>query len=106
MKKQIFEKYRPLGFLWGSELLLKHKQAVHFINDCERMSLVIVGMDFFKKEEDGIVPLLNTADYSSISQSADAVQRSIAAARKLLKDGLPDNATWVSFDIKKGKWAV
>ena len=99
MKEQIFKKYWPLGLRRGKELLLKRPEALDFINDCEKNKLIIVGIDFYRQTGNDIIPLLNSADYSLISQAPGAFQRTANAARQLIKDKLPDGAIWVSFAL-------
>ena len=57
-------------------------------------------MDFYVERE-GKTIQIGSADYSSIAEDADAVKQSVAAARQLIEDGLPEKATRVSFVVKK-----
>jgi hypothetical protein len=98
---RIFEKYKSIGVKRGRECLLRHADALCFIEDCQRLGLTIVGMDFYKQEGDDIIELPSSADYSSLSRKEEAVERSIVAARRLLKDRLPEHATWVSFTVEE-----
>lgn len=97
----IYEKYHLVGMIYGTELLLCHPDALRFIDDCEQLSLTILGLDFYEEVGETIIPLLNSADYSALSKRPDAVQKSAAAARKLIKDGFPNGATWVSFVVEE-----
>ena len=97
----IFEKYHYRGVMYGTELLFYHQDALDFINDCEQSGLVIVGIDFYQKSGDNIVSMLNSADYSVISGTTDAVRKSVSAARKLLQNGFPDGAAWASFVVEE-----
>ena len=85
----------------GGDLWLRHPEALEFIEDCRQMGLVIVGMDFYEEVDGGFVPLLSSADYSSISQRPDAVERGAAAATRLIAGGLPNGASWVSFVVSE-----
>ena len=96
----IFEKYHYRGMMYGTELLFRHQDALDFIDDCEQTGLIILGIDFYKEIGDDIVPLLHSADYSSLSSTPDATLKSTSAARKLLKHGFPDGATWTSFVVE------
>jgi hypothetical protein len=97
---QLFKKYQTVGVKRGEECLLRHADALRFLADCERLGLTILGMDFYKQEGTDVIELLETADYSSLSGQADAAERSIAAARRLIQAHLPDGATWVSFTVE------
>jgi hypothetical protein len=98
---RLFEKYRSMGVVRGLELLLRHADALRFIEDCEQLGLTILGMDFYKQEGSDIIELSGSADYSSLSGKEDAIERSVAAARRLIKDRLPEDATWVSFVVEE-----
>lgn len=99
---QLTQEYRNKGKMEGSELVLHHEDALSYIDDCEKLGLTIIGMDFYREQGTEIIPLIgNSADYSSIANSPNAKQLSIIAARKLIKDVLPDNAVWVSFVLKE-----
>jgi hypothetical protein len=98
---QLFKKYRAVGVRRGEEWLLRHADALRLLADCERLGITILGMDFYRQEGKDIIELLETADYSSLSGQEDAVERSVAAARRLIEAHLPDGATWVSFTVEK-----
>jgi hypothetical protein len=98
---RIYKKYRSQAIKKGSELLFRHADALRFISDCERLRLTILGIDFYQETGDSIIPLLNSADYSALSQEPDAVRQSVAAARKLVKHAFPDGATLASFVVEE-----
>ena len=100
---RIFAKYQSVGVRRGMECLLRHADALRFLDDCERSQLMVLGMDFYKQEGSDIVELLNSADYSSLSGREDAVVQSIGAARRLIQTRLPDEANWVSFVVEEHK---
>jgi hypothetical protein len=95
----LFKKYQSVGVVRGMELLLRHADALRFIQDCEQLRLTILGMDFYKQEGSNLIELPCSADYSSLSGKEDAVERGAAAARRLIKDRLPEDAIWVSFIV-------
>jgi hypothetical protein len=97
---QLFQKYQTVGVRRGEECLLRHADALRFLTDCERLGLTILGMDFYRQEGTEVVELLETADYSSLRGQKDAATRSVAAARWLIQEHLPDGATWVSFTVE------
>lgn len=98
---QLIQKYRNKGRMDCSELMLRHEDALSFIDDCEKLGLIILGMDFYKVRGKDILSLLNSADYSSIANLPNAKQMSITESRKLIKNALPDNADWVSFVLEE-----
>ena len=99
---QIFERYRLRGVVLGMELLLRHADAIRFIQDCKQLRLTILGTDFYKQWGSDVIELPGcSADFSSISGKRDAIERSVTAAWDLIKDRLPEDATWVSFIIEE-----
>jgi hypothetical protein len=100
-EEQIYKKYRSIVIKKGSELLFRHPDALRFIKDCERLGLTILGIDFYQEAGDAIIPLLNSADYSSLSKTPEAVPKSASATRKLIKHGFPDGATLASFVVEE-----
>ena len=103
---RLFKKYHSVGVMRGMELLLRHADALRFVEDCEQLGLTILGMDFYKQEGSDIIELPCSADYSPLSGKEDAVERSVAAARRLIKDRLPEDATWVSFVVEEQRVQV
>jgi hypothetical protein len=94
----LLEKYRDVGIMPGSELLLHHSDALRFIEDCKALGLVILGMDFYTVEN-GRRREINSADWEGINKGPGALGRTIDASYRLIKDGLPDAAEWVSFVV-------
>lgn len=90
------EKYHAVGREVAGELLLRRRDALRFVEDCERLGLTILGLDFFHEDGESIVPLLTSADYGELLGDPDAARRSAAEARSLIERGLPDGATLVS----------
>ena len=97
----ILAKYRPRGFTKGTELLLGKSDALDFIEDCERLGLTILGLNFYEGPEPNVTETLAPADYSSLSGQPDRVARSARAARELIGGGLVDGARWVSFVVEE-----
>jgi len=91
----------PRGFTKGTELLIGKSNALDFIDDCERLGLTILGLDFYKGQEPDVTETLAPADYSSLSELPDRVARSAKAARELIGAGLADGARWVSFVVEE-----
>jgi len=90
------EQYHAVGREAGGELLLRRRDALRFVEDCERLGLTILGLDFFREDGESIVPLLASADYGELLGVPEAARRSAAEARGLMERGLPDGATLVS----------
>ena len=97
------EQYRSKGRLVGGELLLRHPEALRFIEDCRARGVTILGMDFFEERGAHVVAHTNTADYSALSRHPHAFERIAHKARALIKDGLPgipgvvERTDWVTF---------
>jgi hypothetical protein len=51
-------------------------KALRFVDDCERMGLTIIGLDFYVIEGESIIEV-NSTDWSSITEGSDAFERSI-----------------------------
>ena len=96
----VFEKYASVGRRAGKELLLGHADSLRLLEDCMQLQLMIIGIDFYEQKENDIIELPISADYSSLYSDDSAVEKSIVAARKLMKDRLPNGATWASFTIE------
>jgi hypothetical protein len=99
-EERIFEKYHAVAMTWGTELLFRRQDALHFIDDCKQSRLTILGLDFYREVGETIVPLLHSADYSALHKKPNAVRKSTSAARQLIKNGFPDGVAWVSFVIR------
>ncbi len=56
--QMIHEKYKSKGILKGGELLLTHKDAVHFVEDCKNLGLAIIGIDFYVQKGSDAVKLV------------------------------------------------
>src|ERR1051325_7798918 len=95
----VLAKYRTRGLTKGGELLLARPDALEFIDDCERLGLAILGLDFYKAQGGDIIETAAPADYSSLNDLPDRAAQSTEAARDLIRHGLPDGARWVSFVV-------
>lgn len=99
LEREMAARYATVGRRDGNELRLRHADALRFVDDAERLGAVILGMDFYYDRGDYTVETLGPADYSELADHPDAVRASAAAARALLRPGLPDDTDWVSFVI-------
>lgn len=100
--EEIISKYQSKGLTWGSSTLFNHDDAIKIIDECEKVEIIIVGMDFWIKRGKDIIEI-NSTDYSSINTGPNAVKDTVGAAKRLVKDKLPDNASFVSFVLGEGK---
>jgi hypothetical protein len=98
--KALEDDYRPVGRMRVGELLLRHPDALRFIEDCGFHKILILGMDFYREQGDTLVPLLASADLSPLLTQPDAVQRTTECARMIVEDGFPDGAEWVTFILR------
>lgn len=83
----------------AGEMLFEGQDALEVVAACEELGVIIIGMDFWQQRGGNIVEI-NSTDYSSINALPDAPKKTIEAARELLKNGLPDNADYVSFILQ------
>lgn len=95
-EEQLLGKFRDAGVLCGGELLLDNSMALQFLNDCKTLGVIVLGMDFWIKDSGGFVEV-SSADYSELMDQYDAVELSTEAASKLIINGFPDSADYVSF---------
>jgi hypothetical protein len=96
----LFEKYRSAGTMSGEDLLLRHADALRFVEDCEDLGLTILGMSFYVREEGHTVEI-NSTDWSSLTEGPDAFGTSVREARSLIGQGLPHEAEFVSFVVRE-----
>lgn len=100
-------KYRSVGTMSGSELLLQYPNALRFVDDCVSLNLVILGMDFYVIE-DGFVSEVGSTGWSdewaAITSGPGAARRAADAVKRQIREGLPYGATWVSFITKEEDW--
>lgn len=82
----------------GGEVFLRHTEALHFIDEAKAHNLVILAMDFVRQLDQGFV-VAGSADYSSIAEEPDAVERTAVDARELILHGLPDGASWIKLVV-------
>ena len=104
MKKEelIFERYREGGIVAGGELLLTPSAAVQFVEDCRRLNLVILGMDFYTPRGEELVEMVgNSADFSSAATEPNAVELSCDAAKRFFEAEPLGDIARVSFVIKE-----
>ena len=100
----ILQRYRPIGVMKGAELLLRHPDALRFIEDCKKLGLTILGLDFYIQEGNDITEIVGgSADFSSLIKESDEVEKSRVADLNSIKHGLPDYATWVSFVLEESR---
>lgn len=97
-EESIAQRYKTVGRMWGGELLLHPADALSFIDDCARSKLTIYGMEFFHQVDHDLLPD-GIADFEDLLDRPDASEKSVEAARKLLRDRPSDSESWVTFAI-------
>jgi hypothetical protein len=80
-----------------SELLFRRDVAVEIIEACAKKGILILGMDFYVRDGQDYRALLSSADFSELKTKPDAVAQAVRSAKKLIAEGLPDEADFVSF---------
>jgi len=98
--KTLMATYRPLGLPGHPALLLRHADALRFLDDCERFGFTVLGLDFFKVDGRSIV---NTqiADFTRSGADASEKKFSLETARNLIRDGLPGGTAVVEFVVSQ-----
>jgi len=71
--------------------------ALEIIEDCAKKGILIVGMDFYVRDGKDYKELLSSADFSELKAQPDAVHQAVVRAKKLIAEGLPEDADFVSF---------
>lgn len=80
-----------------SELLFTPEVACEIIEACAKKGILILGMDFYVRDGQGYRELLSSADFSELKAQPDAVAQAVRSAKKLIAEGLPEGADFVSF---------
>ena len=85
------------SFSDASELLFSRDVAFEIIEACVKKGILILGMDFYVRDGQDYRELLSSADFSELKAKSDAVYQAAVSAKKLIAEGLPDGADFVSF---------
>jgi len=80
-----------------SELLFTREVACEIIDACGHKAILILGMDFYVRDGRDYKELLSSADFSELKAQPQAVHQAVMSAKKLIAEGLPDGADFVSF---------
>jgi hypothetical protein len=90
------------SFCDTSELLFTREVAFEIIEACAKKGILILGMDFYMCDGQDYRELLSSADFSDLKAKPDAVAQAVRSAKKLIAEGLPDEADFVSFVLDAG----
>ena len=90
------------SFCDTSELLFTREVAFELIEACAKKGILILGMDFYVRDGQDYRELLDSADFSELKTKPDAVTQAVRSAKKLIAEGLPDGADFVSFVLDEG----
>lgn len=85
---QIIDRYIDRAFVKAGEILLRHADAISFLQDCLASGVRVLGMDIWV-EHDGVPVEIN----STGSGGAELLLG-------FIRGGLPYGATWVSFVLE------
>lgn len=96
IKNLILKKYRDKAINNKGEWLFSHYDALKIINECEKMKIVILGMDFWQHRNNSFVQT-NSTNFDSFNTGSDASKNTVLASRKLIEKELPDSAELLSF---------
>jgi hypothetical protein len=101
IEQVLLKKYMHSDFFTGSgKPLIAFEDSMEFIDDCERLQCVILGVDFFYERDGYIISTTLSADWSSISRLPDAVSRTAAETRRFINNGYPDGTKWAEFVLR------
>ncbi len=74
------------------------REAIDIINKCEELMTTIIGIDFFQFLPPSKITQVSGTNYSQLTVGRRGfIQETIDVSRSLIKDGLPDAATYASF---------
>jgi hypothetical protein len=90
------------SFCDTSELLFSREVAFEIIEACAKKGILILGLDFYVRDGQDYRELLGSADFSDLKTKPDAVTQAVRNAKKLIAEGLPDGADFVSFILDEG----
>ncbi|GGJ10435.1 hypothetical protein GCM10010885_19560 [Alicyclobacillus cellulosilyticus] len=107
VKRKLFEKYYDFSIRSGNELYLPLSMAMNFVNDCTRLGLVVVELEFFHIEGDKITPVvepLTGLDCSNVFEEqwdwSHVVQQCNSVAMLVLEnEAKRDDTQYVNFTI-------
>lgn len=88
----------------AGELLFRHKDALKVIEEIEKSQFIILGLDFWKSVDNDYMEINSTA-WDDINSGENASSLTVQAAKRLLKNGIPDDADFVSF-VVSGKYVA
>lgn len=92
--KEKFNKYAVSE--QAGELLFRHEDALRVIEEIEKLQIIILGLDFWRSIDNDYMEVNSTA-WDDINSGENASSLTVRAAKRLLKNGLQDNADFVSF---------
>src|SRR5215831_5731409 len=86
-----------------AEFLFTQDIALEIIEACAKEGILILGMDFYVRDGQDYKELLSSADFSELKGKPHAVHHAALSAKKLIAEGLPDGADFVSFVLDDGQ---
>jgi hypothetical protein len=75
---------------------LRHPDALRLLDDCERLGVSVLGMDFFHLVDGGIRPC-HTVDFTAGESYPDILQLSVQLSRESIGNKFPEGADVVEF---------
>ncbi len=84
----------------AGEFLFKWQDARNIIDYLARENVVVVGMNFWIQKGSDIIEI-NSTNYDDINSGQNAVENTTKAAARLIREGLPDKADYVSFVLNE-----
>ena len=83
-----------MTFVTGNETYYTWAEALDFITECEAVKAQILGMDFMLVDD--VHRPVGSTDWQGLP-----AERSWAAARSLLRDGIPEGGNFVIFVVAR-----
>jgi hypothetical protein len=103
-EKDLLKKFLPKAYLSGGETYLPISVGAHFIGECLRENIAVLGVDFFHRRDGFIIPVdpLNSVDCSEILcrgyNWSEIVSTTCAfALYALLQERERDSSQWCTF---------
>ena len=98
---ELIETFRGKAALTsGITPLFTYEVSLEIIDACAKQGVTILGIDFFKWTERGLVALLYAENYSDLARGADASAVTTRRARERLNGSFPVDADLAEFVVR------
>lgn len=104
IEEVIFKKFRNKIVVYNAnnkdEMLFKPDDALDIIDELERLHAIILGLDLWMYKN-GTYKEVNSTSWDNINSVKNASEKTIKAARDLIKKNLLRNEEYISFVLEE-----